>query len=134
MLFRSFSFDNDITPSSLTPENTVSSKVNELKTTSQSAQRDLTIDAERISFNADGIMFNQTQSDEGDNQGYGPGGLGGSVGTGGGTGGGLNLLTTPKLATVKSTGGASAQVAEQYKDRFQGLIDYLDRKIGRAHV
>lgn len=109
------------------PQNTVSAALEELKTTSESANRDLKIDAEKISFNADGIMFNQSGGDETDQQGYGSS-SGGSMtpGSGGGGFGGFFPVPKPELATVTSKGGASAQVAVKYKERFQGLVDYLD--------
>jgi len=92
--------------------------------------KNVDINADRITFNADGMLFKQTGVTESDNQGYGgnktlPGSSTGGNNGGGGLG---NFMPPPpELATVKSKTGASAKVAAQYKDRFQGLVDYLDQ-------
>jgi len=70
--------------------------------------------------------------------GGGGGAMGGGFGGGGGLGlkgpepheavgsGGQGLKGPPKLATVRSKTGKSAEVNAEYAPRFQGLIDYLD--------
>ena len=94
------------------------------------SDKNVDINADRISFNADGMLFKQTGVTESDNQGYGgnKSSLGpGPSGNNGGGGLGNFMPPPPELATVKSKTGASAKVAAQYKDRFQGLVDYLDQ-------
>jgi len=106
------------------PVNTASAALEELKTTSESSNRDLKIDAEKISFNADGILFKQSGGE--DTEQPGSFGSGTTPESGYNSPGGFFPVPKPELATVKSKGGASAQVAVKYKERFQGLVDYLD--------
>ena len=94
-------------------------------------KRNVDINAEKITFNADGMLFKQTgiiTNDGGrDRQGYGsiePPGF--DVGPGGGEGDNGMVPPKPDLSTITSKTGVSTQVATQYKDRFQSLVDWLD--------